>query len=134
MHENDPIHPAVEEPSEARPKQGVILLVEDEDGVRALIRRVLERNYEVLEAASEVSALDLARVSGKLDLIVTDLDLREGEGRRLAGLVKILHPEVKTILISGYAPEIDGQCDMVLQKPFSPNTLVLAVQHLLKTG
>lgn len=116
------------------PKAGRILLVEDEDGVRSLIRRVLDqRHFQVLEAATEQAALDLARSETKLDLLITDLELKQGEGRNLALLVRIIHPEIKVIYISGYVNESGGDGELTLQKPFSPYTLVLAVQELLKS-
>jgi CheY-like chemotaxis protein len=115
--------------------EGTILLVEDEDGVRALIRRVLEqRNYRVLESATEQGALDLARQESSIDLLITDLELKRGGGRQLVPALKQLHPNAKVVLISGYVTESDSASDLVLQKPFSPNTMVLAVQHLLKSG
>ena len=117
----------------AIPKAGTILLVEDEDGVRSLIRRVLDqRHFHVLEAATEEAALEIARSESKLDLLVTDLELKQGEGRKLAQLVRIIHPEIKIIYISGYVNESGGDGELTLQKPFSPYTLVLAVQDLLK--
>ena len=116
------------------PKAGRILLVEDEDGVRSLIRRVLDqRHFHVLEAATEEGALDLARSETKLDLLITDLELKQGEGRNLAQLVRIIHPGIKVIYISGYVNESGGDGELTLQKPFSPYTLVLAVQELLKS-
>ncbi len=114
-------------------KTGKILLVEDEDGVRSLIRRVLEqRHFEVMEAATEEAALDIARSETRLDLLVTDLELKQGEGRNVARLVRTLHPAIKVVYISGYVNESGGDGELTLQKPFSPYTLVLAVQDLLK--
>ncbi|WP_051669695.1 hybrid sensor histidine kinase/response regulator [Bryobacter aggregatus] len=126
---------AKQELVQPKPKLGTILLVEDEDGVRSLIRRVLEqRHYEVLEAATEEGGLELARGRRKIDLLVTDLDLKRGEGRNLASLVRVIHPGIKVVFISGYVNEAGGEGALTLQKPFSPNTLVLAVQGLLKTA
>lgn len=116
-----------------KPKLATILLVEDEDAVRSLIRRVLEhRHYEVLETATEEGALELARGREILDVLITDLELKSGEGRRLAGLIRVMHPEVKVIFISGYVTDALAAEGTTLQKPFSPNSLVLTVQNLLK--
>jgi two-component system, cell cycle sensor histidine kinase and response regulator CckA len=132
---HDPAPAPVAAPPKPAVIEGTILLVEDEDGVRALIRRVLEqRHYRVLESSTEQGALDLARLEKDIDLLITDLELKRGEGRRLAETVKHLHPKAKVVLISGYVTEADGSADLVLQKPFSPNTMVLAVQHLLKSS
>lgn len=113
---------------------GVVLLVEDEDGVRNLIRKVLEqRRYRVVECATEAEALRLAEVEAHLDLLITDLEIGAGTGTSVARLVRLRHPEVKVLFISGYLQEEPGPGEMALQKPFSPKTLVLAVQDLLKS-
>jgi DNA-binding response OmpR family regulator len=98
-----------------------------------LIRRVLEQEgFGVLEAATEEDALQHARTTPEIQLLVTDLELGQGEGARLAQFVGNLHPNSKTIFISGYAEEGAGQGGVYLQKPFSPNTLVLEVRKLLR--
>jgi DNA-binding NtrC family response regulator len=66
--------------------------------------------------------------------LITDLELAQGDGRRLAKLVKLKHPRAKVIYISGYMQEVNDGEAWYLQKPFSPNTLVLAVQQLLATN
>lgn len=112
----------------------VILLVEDEAGIRTLIRRVLEqRGYVVREAATESVALQLARSEVCIDLLITDLELPGGDGRRLASLVRQSHPAAQTLYISGYDLSPGEKSEIFLQKPFVPNTLVLTVQHLLKS-
>lgn len=117
-----------------KPKAGTILLVEDEDAVRSLIRRVLEqRHYDVLESATEEGAVELARGQAAVDVLITDLELKTGEGKRLAGLIRAMHPETKVIFISGYVTEALPGEGITLQKPFSPNSLVLTVQNLLKS-
>lgn len=113
---------------------GVILVVEDEDGVRSLIRRVLEqRHYRVLESASEEGAIQIARAEQHIDLLITDLEIRGGQGKNVASMVRLLHPQIRVMFISGYLQEAPGRQDLALQKPFSPKTLVLGVQHLLKS-
>jgi two-component system cell cycle sensor histidine kinase/response regulator CckA len=124
---------AIEEPAEVV-RQGVILVVEDEDAVRALIRRVLEqRHYQVFEAASEDAAIEMARQQPKIDLLITDLEIKGGQGKNVASMVRLLHPDVRVMFISGYLQDSPGPEDLALQKPFSPKTLVLGVQHLLKS-
>ncbi|MCX6609397.1 MAG: ATP-binding protein [Acidobacteria bacterium] len=122
-----------EEPAEAG-KEGIILVVEDEDAVRALIRRVLEqRHYQVFEAASEDAAIEMARQQSRIDLLITDLEIKGGQGKNVASMVRLLHPDVRVMFISGYLQDSPGPEDLALQKPFSPKTLVLGVQHLLKS-
>lgn len=129
--------PSIEEkvaPAAEAQVGSTVLVVEDEDAVRALIRRVLEqRQYRVAEAAGEESAVEAAKALTRLDLLITDLELRGGQGKNVASMVRLLHPEVKTLFISGYLQDAPGEGELALQKPFSPKTLVLAVQHLLKS-
>ncbi len=115
--------------------RATVLVVEDEDGIRSLIRRVLEqRNYRVLESASEENALELARSEKHLNLLITDLEIKGGQGTNVASLVRLIHPGIRIIFISGHLQELPGPNEIALQKPFSPNTLVLAVQDLLQSS
>lgn len=116
-------------------QKGSILLAEDENGIRSLLRRVLEQEgFRVIEASTEAEAIALSQQHGDLKILITDLELAQGDGRRLAKLVKLKHPSAKVIYISGYMQEVkDGEA-WYLQKPFSPNTLVLAVQQLFATN
>ncbi len=126
----DPARTAVDlNGASARP---AILLAEDEPGIRNLLRRVLQNEgYGVVEASTEAEALACFQNRDDLRLLITDLELANGDGRRLAKLFKQKHPSAKIIYISGYMQEVkDGEA-RYLQKPFSPNTLVLAVQQLL---
>lgn len=120
------------EPAKAGAK---ILVVEDEAGVRGLIRKVLEQQqYEVYEASTEQEAVLAAQNIPSIDVLITDLQLRSGDGRNVAKALKTIHPAVKVLLISGYVNEPEALGDLALQKPFSPKTLVLGVQHLLKSN
>ncbi len=116
-----------------------ILLVEDEDCVRRLARRVLARQgYCVLEARNGAEALVLA--GGRdttIDLLVTDVVMPVMNGDLLASKVRGLYPEMRVIYMSGYA---DG--DMVrrglldpemhfIQKPFTPDILARKVRDVL---
>lgn len=119
-------------PPAAAPTAPRILLAEDEAGIRGLLRRVLtQQNYHVLEASEEATALAISEAEPEIHLLITDLELAQGDGRQLAKQIKRKHPHAKVIYISGYMQESkDGEAQY-LQKPFSPNTLVLAVQQLL---
>lgn len=135
----DPAGAGQEAAEPPAPKLATILLVEDEAGVRTLIRRVLEqRNYQVFEASSEEAAEEIARSEKRLDLLMTDLELAKGDGRRLAAKCRQMRPDLRVLYISGYFQEADrgaeNGMDGILQKPFSPNSLLLAVRELLKSG
>ena len=86
---------------------GTILLVEDEDGVRALVRQVLQRRgYNVLEARHGGEALILCeRHTGDIDLLLTDVILEHLNGPELAERLLKMRPQMRVLYMSGYAPE-----------------------------
>ncbi len=116
-----------------------ILLVEDEDGVRALTRHILEScGYTVLEADSGVAAIRIAeRHHGPIDLIVTDVVMPELGGRQAAERVALLVPTIKVLYLSGYTDDAIVRHGVLvsetqfLQKPFTPSTLALKVRKVL---
>jgi PAS domain S-box-containing protein len=116
-----------------------LLLVEDEDAVRALLRNVLkEKGYRVLEASRGEEALELAeQYWGQIDLLVTDVVMPQMGGRELARRLANLLPQIKVLYISGYADNAvwyQGGLDSgvaFLQKPFSPEALARKVREVL---
>jgi len=119
-----------------------ILLVEDEDSVRSLTRRLLEKfGYTVLEAASGPAALKLCRSrSFPIDLLLTDIIMPEGvTGRELAEQLRADNPKLKVIFTSGYSGDVLGQdTEFVRQtstrfiaKPCSPQVLLQTVRQYL---
>jgi PAS domain S-box-containing protein len=113
-----------------------ILLVEDEDPVRELVRRVLEdAGYEVLAAARPSEAQRLA-AEHEVDLLLTDVVMPEMSGYDLATRVHLAHPGIRTLFISGYAHRaLDEATEHpegeLLRKPFSPEQLTTAVRAVL---
>jgi len=124
---------------EAQQGTETLLLVEDEDAVRALVRNVLkERGYRVMEASRGEDALELAeQYWGQIDLLVTDVVMPQMSGRELARRLANLHPQIKVLYISGYADNAvwyqGGLSSGVgfLQKPFSPEALAHKVREVL---
>jgi PAS domain S-box-containing protein len=124
---------------EAQQGTETLLLVEDEDAVRALVRNVLkERGYRVMEASRGQDALDLAeQYWGQIDLLVTDVVMPQMSGRELARRLANLRPQIKVLYISGYADNTvwyqGGLNSAVafLQKPFSPEALAHKVREVL---
>jgi PAS domain S-box-containing protein len=116
-----------------------ILLVEDDDAVRALTRAMLrEFGYDLLEAAGGPQALQLAAGhQGKIDLLVTDVVMPEMSGRALAERLQAIRPELKTLYLSGYTDDrlvisdAKDEATMFLQKPFTIDALASKVRHLL---
>jgi two-component system, cell cycle sensor histidine kinase and response regulator CckA len=119
--------------------EGTILLVEDEEGLRALNARGLaSRGYTVLEAGNGIEAIEvLARSNGQVDLVVSDVVMPEMDGPTLARELRSRNPELKIIFVSGYAEDAfqkhlpeHGQFAF-LPKPFSLKELVAAVKETL---
>ncbi len=86
--------------------QGTILLVEDEEGLRALNARGLtSRGYTVLEAGNGVEAIEVFEKQGGVDLVVSDVVMPEMDGPTLLKELRRRNPQVKIIFVSGYAEE-----------------------------
>jgi signal transduction histidine kinase/CheY-like chemotaxis protein len=127
-----------ERPAPAGGKE-TILLAEDEDGVRRLLRRLLEeQGYRVLEAASGGEALTVVeRHAGSLDLVVTDVVMPGMGGREMVARLLERRPGLRVIYISGYTDEAVLQHGVLtpgtafLEKPFSPAELALLVRRVL---
>ena len=137
-----PAEKAVKESAKDLTGSATILLVEDEDAVRAFGSRALaSRGYTVHEATSGVEALEvLEEYSGEIDLIVSDVVMPEMDGPTLFGEVQKTHPGLKFIFVSGYAedafaknlPEEDRDKFGFLPKPFSLKQLVSTVKEMLE--
>jgi two-component system, cell cycle sensor histidine kinase and response regulator CckA len=116
-----------------------ILLVEDEQGLRELIRECLEGvGYTVLEARHEVEALEICkRHPAPVHLLLTDVVMPVMSGRELAEQVRALRPEIRVLYVSGYTDDavvLRGvlAADMeFLQKPFTPEGLARRVREVL---
>jgi two-component system cell cycle sensor histidine kinase/response regulator CckA len=119
--------------------QGTILLVEDEDPVRAVNARALSaRGYTVLEAESGIAALEIIQERGApVDLVVSDVVMPEMDGPTLLGELRKLYPDLKVIFVSGYAEEAfrknlpEGEDFNFLPKPFSLRQLVETVKQVI---
>jgi len=113
-----------------------VLLVEDEEPVRELVRRVLEdAGYRVLPASRPSQAQRLATDS-EIDLLLTDVVMPEMSGYELATRVRLARPGARTLFMSGYAHKVLGDTDQLpdgelLRKPFSPEELTAAVRAVL---
>ena len=118
--------------------QGTILLVEDEEGLRALNARGLSsRGYTVLVAGNGVEALEVFEGEGPVDLVVSDVVMPEMDGPTLLRELRNRDPKVKFIFVSGYAEEAfaknlpsDQQYNF-LAKPFTLKQLVAEVKRTL---
>jgi two-component system cell cycle sensor histidine kinase/response regulator CckA len=137
---------AAKEPAaaDAKPRadltgQGTILLVEDEEGLRALNARGLRsRGYSVIEASNGIEALEaLEERGGNVDLVVSDVVMPEMDGPTLLKAMRERNPEVRIIFVSGYAEDAfekslpENQQFAFLPKPFTLSQLVAAVKETM---
>ncbi len=135
-----PRHLEDERPVLAAAGQGeVVLVVDDEESVRALARSVLERlGYRVLQAADGLEALNLVRdLRGAVDLVILDQTMPRLSGLETLRELRRQAPELPVILTSGYEPGggpqggNDSEADGFLPKPYAPDALSRAVRILL---
>jgi two-component system, cell cycle sensor histidine kinase and response regulator CckA len=116
-----------------------ILLVEDEESVRQLVRDTLEsKGYKIVEAGNGDEGIRAAvRYDGKIDLVITDVVMPGMGGRELAEQIVKLRPGTKVLFLSGYAEDAilsDGGIDNAtafLQKPFTLQNLSRKVREVL---
>jgi two-component system cell cycle sensor histidine kinase/response regulator CckA len=118
--------------------QGTILLVEDEDGLRALNARGLtSRGYTVLEASNGLEAIEAFDKHGRVDLVVSDVVMPEMDGPTLLKELRRRDQNVKIIFVSGYAEEAfsknlpSQEQYAFLAKPFTLKQLVAEVKKTL---
>ena len=116
-----------------------ILIVEDEDSVRALALLILQmQGYKVLAVSNGKKALQLVeKHQGPIDLLVTDVVMPGMGGGELAEALKPQYPKMKVLFISGYTDDAVVRHGILqaevsfLQKPFSPQALAKKVRQVL---
>jgi two-component system, cell cycle sensor histidine kinase and response regulator CckA len=119
--------------------RGTVLLVEDEDAVRELAVKVLERlGYRLLVASHGAEAVALAERHGAIDVLLTDVVMPGMSGRDLANRLAPLHPEMEVLYTSGYTEEVIAHHGVLdpglrfLPKPYTPQSLASAVQAAIR--
>jgi signal transduction histidine kinase len=126
-------------PGEGQRGSENVLLVEDDEEVRAIARIILETvGYRVLAVASPAEALaTLARHGGAIDLLLTDVVMPEMSGPELAQRVRALRPDLRVLYMSGYTADamlrhgIRETDVALLPKPFSRRALLTKVREVL---
>jgi CheY-like chemotaxis protein len=135
----------VEEEETKHPSDGLlrgtetILLVEDEEMVRMLARRILEEcGYSVLEAGNGAEALALCdKHEGHIDMLMTDVVMPHMGGRELAERMAQMYPEMRILFTSGYTDDAVVRHGVIetgmnfIQKPFTPDGLAQKVREVL---
>jgi two-component system cell cycle sensor histidine kinase/response regulator CckA len=132
--------PAVAAPPASLEGSERILLVEDDEPVRLLIRAVLTyRGYEVVEAGDGLEAVSQYRQRGPFDLAILDLHMPKLDGRAALEQLRALNPQLRALALSGSLfdcehnpadPSVHG-FDARLNKPFENTVLVALVRELL---
>ena len=134
-----PYQEAMELVLEAPPGQETILVVEDEEPVRNMVRETLEdAGYRVFNAANGVEALELmSRSRDPIHLLLTDVVMPKKGGRALATRVASLYPETKILFMTGYVDhDVEekyhplGRTPSIF-KPFTPNELANKVREVM---
>jgi DNA-binding NtrC family response regulator len=109
------------------------LIVDDEPGVRQFVRAMLHCDgFETLEARGGTEGFRIVQaLRGRLDLIVSDIQMPDGDGISLAYSVAAVYPRVRCLLISGHRrPELKPNMEF-LQKPFLPAQFLQVIRHLI---
>ena len=138
LQPSEPIRPI---PARAAPGRGVetILLVEDEERVRELVKEVLiKQGYTVITARDGKDALGAAaREARQIDLLLTDVVMPKMSGRELAEILVPMRPSLKVLYMSGYTDNamlhkgtLDSETKFI-QKPFTPDALARKVREVL---
>ncbi|MDK2770523.1 MAG: response regulator [Sphingomonas sp.] len=117
-----------------------VLLVEDDDSVRMLVREVLqELQYEAIEISDPSAALRLLQSDARIDLMISDIGMPGMNGRDLANAARKLRPALPILFITGYAEHathrgsfLDEGMSMI-KKPFSLEELASTVNAMIST-
>jgi CheY-like chemotaxis protein len=115
-----------------------ILLVDDDDAIRRVIRAMLELyGYRVLDQGFPLAACALFdKDPSSIDLLLTDIKMPGMSGQALAARIATLRPDLPIVFVSGYLDltaldSLQGPRHRVLAKPFEAEVLLRAVNELL---
>jgi signal transduction histidine kinase len=143
--------PAAEEPVAAEAPAGdgqihqgagqSVLLVEDDEAVRLLVRDVLEElGYKTFEAAEPQRATELLASGQRFDLMVSDVGLPGMNGRQLAEVARQYHPDLPILFVTGYAENAATRADFLgtnmamITKPFQIESLSMKISEMLASA
>ena len=134
-------YPVVKTAAQHTVREGLetILLAEDEEAVRNLVRSILGGlGYKVLEGRDGLEALEISlHYQGPIHLLLTDLVMPQLGGRELNRQIKQRRPETKVLYLSGYSGTSNDQNSLLdaptqmLDKPFGPDVLTRKVPEVL---
>jgi len=117
-----------------------VLLVEDEESVRELVRETLKtRGYRVIEASDGIAAMRVSEeYQGNIEILITDVVMPGMSGRELAKRVAAARPNIRVLYLSGYTEDAiihEGALEPgtgFLQKPFTLQVLARKVREVLQ--
>lgn len=118
-----------------------VLVIEDDNGVRNILREMLERSgYSVMEASDGQEGVDVYRSHGKgIHLIISDVIMPRKNGRQVYDEIKELNSSAKVLFMSGYSADIlDNKIIMenghnFITKPMRPQELLGKIREILDT-
>jgi CheY-like chemotaxis protein len=128
-----------EKPAVLRGRE-TVLVVEDEDALREVTRRILVRNgYQVLTSSSGPDAIALVAASKEtINILLTDVIMPQMVGKEVAERVRALRPGLPVLFMSGYAQPVLGSTlgeeYALLEKPFSEQLLLEKLRAVLETA
>ena len=129
------MHPKVH--TEKPPTKAELLIVDDEEGMTAVLEILLEKEYEIRSARNCAEAHRYLRLHS-FDLVFTDLVLPDGSGIELLAAIKENSPSTEVVLMTGYG-SIDIAIEAIkkgafyyLEKPFTPDQILMLAQRALE--
>ncbi len=136
VEEPEKLEPSIRPASERARRQETILIVEDEEGVRRGVQRILKHaGYQVLVAADPAQAIAIVEdYQGKLDLLLTDVVMPMMSGVQLADRVVAMREGIKVLYMSGHARDgldVGTGPREFLQKPFTRQAMLSKVAGVL---
>jgi len=131
---------APQSPSEHPHGRGrTVLVVEDEQSVRAMVMEVLQdQGFRAISATDGAAGLEVLDSDAHIDLLITDVGLPVLDGRELAQAARRRRSDLKILFMSGYPPDgpltsgDGGQQDLLIVKPFTLNALLDRIHDALK--
>ena len=126
-------------PYQRPPKGETILVVEDEEALREVARRIFARNgYHVITAASGPEAIEIVRTyQGDVHLLVTDVVMPQMLGKEVSEQIRTIKPDIEVLFMSGYARRVlnsQGMLDpgvALAEKPFTEAELMGTAAQVL---
>jgi DNA-binding NtrC family response regulator len=116
-----------------------VLVVEDEENLRTLLRRTLQsQGYGVLEAANGAEALLILEEKRQVHIVVTDLRMPVMDGRQLASVLSRLHPAIPVVFMSGFTAQlmnmrlVSPEITFIV-KPFKYDDLLALIRQRLES-